>query len=85
MRLKEWKPLEIRPVTKDDCKYAIYCYHTGEKDLNDYSETFRDMLDTQDKNGGYIWGADAQAVFADIPFYDGWNIGEVTEEECEEA
>jgi hypothetical protein len=80
MKLKDWKPLEVVPVTREDGKYAIYCYHTGEKDLNNYSEHFRDMLDKQEANGGYLWGSDVQSVFGDIPFDDGWNVGEVIEE-----
>ena len=47
MRIKDFKPLGIKPVTKEDGKYTIYCYHTGDKDLNNYSEHFRDMLDKQ--------------------------------------
>ena len=80
MKFKDLEPVVMKPVTKEDGKYAIYCYHTGEKDLNDYSEHFRDMLDKQKANGGYIWGNDVQSVFYDIPFFDGWNIGEIVEE-----
>lgn len=72
--------IAVSPVVSPNAKYTILCYHTGEKDINMYDQQFRDILDKQKANGGYITSRDVQRAFIHIPFWDGWTVYEETEE-----